>query len=292
MIINENAVSLTIGMPVYNAECFVARALGALIEQNFQDWKMLVADNCSTDGTVDVVKEFCRRDSRIKLVRHKVNIGAVNNFLFLVNQSHSPFFMWAAADDEWSPNYISACIAVLQANPDVGFASGAVVNTNLLGERLREYASFAQFEAIEPRSRLKHFVQSREADGKANMIYSVYRTPLVQAVCGIPDIFDGWGSDMAFVAAALARARYMQVHEATLLKRVVSESDMNTARMLAAKCYSKIQFEGHFPPTFYNSYVRALKRGMPTAELGALVHTCMLRRRLMLYLRRCLGLSA
>lgn len=278
-------------MPVYNGERYIAKALDSLIAQDFRDWTMTVADNCSTDGTAGIVQAYCERDSRIRLVRHGQNIGAVNNFLFLVRQAQSPFFMWAAADDEWSANYIGDCIALLQQHPDVGFASGTVVNTDLQGTRLRDYASFAPFESHERGRRIRNFVRAREVNGKANMIYSVYRTPLVQAVCAIPDIFDGWGSDMAFVAAVLARARYLQASQAILFKRVISDSDVETSRLIEQRRYGEIQFEGHYPPPSYQSYVSALRRGMPTPGLSRLVQLEMVWRRFSLYLRRCFDMS-
>ncbi|MDE2598240.1 MAG: glycosyltransferase [Rhodocyclaceae bacterium] len=282
---------LTIGMPVYNGERFIAQALQSLIAQEFRDWTMLVADNCSTDGTADIVEAFCRQDSRIRLVRHDHNLGAVPNFVFLAEQAKTPYFMWAAADDEWSANYVGACVAVLEADRKIGFASGAVVNTDLQGAHIRTYKPFSEFCKRGAVARLVSFALAREADGKANMIYSVYRTPLVQAVCRIPDIFEGWGSDMAFVAAVLARGRYAQMPEAVLLKRVVSDSDLNTARLLNAGRYEQIQFGGHYPPEAYHAYATALIRGMPTFALRSVMAFTMLRRRLLLILCRMSSLQ-
>lgn len=277
---------LTIGMPVYNGERFIAQALRSLIMQDFRDWVMLVADNCSTDNTVAIVQDFCRQDARIRLIRHERNIGAIHNFLFLAEQTTTPFFMWAAADDEWSSNYVGGCIAALEADPELGFAGGTVANTDLNGARVRSYRPFSSFERKGVAARVISFAAAREADGKANMIYSVYRTPLVKTVCSIPGIFEGWGSDMAFVAAALARGRYAQVQQAVLLKRVVSDSDINTARMLDAERYAEIQFRGHYPPDSYRSYVSALSRGMPMRRLRALLCVIMCWRRAKLLMSR------
>jgi len=278
----SNAPSLTIGMPVYNGERFIACALASLIAQDFRDWVLIVADNCSTDGTCAVVETICRQDARIRLVRHEKNLGAVGNFLFLAEQAETPFFMWAAHDDEWSSNYISACLAQLNAHPDVGFASGRVVNTDAEGRHVRLYEPFAPFSVVSRKQRISNFVRAREADGKANMIYSVFSTPLVQTICGIPHILEGWGADMAFVAAALARARYLPAEDAMLLKRVTGESDLRTARALAKRRYDEVEGRGYHPLSVHDAYTRSLCSGMPDRTTSIIVERTMRRRRLML----------
>lgn len=282
------APSLTIGMPVYNGERFIARALASLIAQDFRDWVLIVADNCSTDRTCGVVEAFCRQDVRIRLVRHENNLGAVGNFLYLAEQADTPFFMWAAHDDEWSNNYISACLAQLNIHPDVGFASGSVINIDSEGRHVRLYEPFAPFGVAGRRQRLRNFVCAREADGKANMIYSVFRTPLMQTICRIPRILEGWGADMAFVAAALARARYFPAEDAILLKRITSEGDLWTARALNNGRYNEVERCGHYPLSVHDAYTRCLCRGMPDRATSAIVERTMRRRRLMLHTREWL----
>lgn len=283
--------SLTIGMPVYNGELYVARALNSLLAQDYSDWVMVVADNCSTDNTVAIVKDFCNTDSRIRLAQHPNNIGATNNFVYLTENIETPFFMWAAADDEWSPNYLSECLAILTSNHDVGFVGGGVLNIDVNNQVVRNYEPFSAFDSDNLNERLERYIKAREAGGKANMIYSVYRTPLVQSVCKIPHIFKGWGSDMAFVAAVLARAPYRQATKANLLKRIISDDDLKTAYTLNLDRYSEIQFQGHFPPIYYREYVEAICRGMPTIRLKLLSRAIMLWRQTSLYLKRKLNIS-
>lgn len=282
-VVEPNAPSLTVGMPVYNGERFIARALSSLLEQDFRDWTLIVADNCSTDGTCAVVDAFCRLDARIRLMRHERNLGAVANFLYLAEQAATPYFMWAAHDDEWSSNYISACLAQLEAHPDAGFAGGRVVNIDAEGQQLREYGSFAPFAVADRRQRLRNFIRAREADGKANMIYSVFRTPLLQAVCRIPDILDGWGADMAFVAAALARSEYRQTAQATFFKRAISTKGSDTG---VSGDHGRTAFRGNYPLSLHDAYVQALCRAMPDAQTSRWVRVTMWQRKKAILLRR------
>lgn len=277
---------LTIGMPVYNGSKYIERALRSLIEQDFGNWILLIADNNSTDNTKEIVDRFSRFDNRIILLHHKQNIGATRNFLFLTEQAKSSFFMWAAADDEWSSNYISSCLSILKSDEDIGFVSGGVINIDDEGKVLRKYDSFSVFSSVNVKQRIDNYLQVREVDGKANMIYSVFRTSILQSVCKIPDIFEGWGSDMALVLAVLARVKYKQSIDASLFKRVVSESDIQTSCLLADNKYNAIQYQGHYPPSLFRSYTNALKRGMPNKKLKGYVQFQMLKRHVLIFISR------
>jgi glycosyltransferase involved in cell wall biosynthesis len=280
---------LMIGMPVYNGEQYLSRALESLLAQDFDRWRLCIADNQSTDSTRKIAASFASRDPRISYVCHESNLGAVRNFVYLTEMATTPYFMWAAADDEWSSNYASSCIAALEADREVGFAGGEICNTDEAGSRIRDYGAFSAFDASSATERLSHFLASIEADGKANMIYSVFRTDLIRTLCCIPDVLTGWGSDMAFVAGGLSRTRYRQVNAATLYKRVVNESDIRTAKLLAQKRYSEIEFEGNFPPAYFLSYLRALIRAMPSMASHFLVLRVMLSRFFRLSMRTVVG---
>lgn len=260
--------------------------------QDYAQWKLQIADNQSTDATREIAESYMSKDPRISYLRHEKNMGAVSNFLFLADLAGGPYFMWAAADDEWSSNYVSSCVAALESNREVGFAGGGICNTDDAGARIRAYGSFSDFEASSVTERVGRFLAAIEVNGKANMIYSVFRAELVQTLCRIPNIFDGWGSDMAFVAAGLSRAQYRQVSGATLYKRVISESDIRTARLLAKQRYAEVEFGGNFPPSYFLSYMRSLIRGMPSPNLRRLALRIMLPRFFRLSMssavRRCL----
>lgn len=251
-------VELTIGMPIKNEALFIERALTSLLNQDFCDWTLIISDNCSTDGTIAIVNDFVKRDERIKLIQHPVDIGVRENFLTLAAAATTPYFMWAAGDDEWSENYISSCLAVLKREGEVGFVSGHIVNTNLLGESVRTYRGFPNFEVSNKLIRLSQFLASREIDGKANLFYGIFRTLLLQEICESANILKGWGADVALVAAALTRARYRQSQSAVLYKRLDNEAEVSNQKLVAAGHYAKIQFKGYYPLSVHAEYVQAL----------------------------------
>ena len=109
---------VTVGMPVYNGADHVGAALESLLGQTFPDFVVVVSDNASTDATGDIVQHYAQQDARINYVRQPKNIGATANFKYVFHFSESEYFMWAAADDTRSPNFLQRNVEYLDAHHD------------------------------------------------------------------------------------------------------------------------------------------------------------------------------
>lgn len=105
-------------MPVFNGGRSIGAALDSLLSQTFTDFELLVSDNASTDGTEAICREYAARDPRIRYVRQEVNLGAEGNFAYVMREATGKYFMWAAADDVRSPDFIALNHAFLESHPD------------------------------------------------------------------------------------------------------------------------------------------------------------------------------
>lgn len=110
---------VSIGLPVYNGEAFIAEAIETLLSQTFQDIEILVSDNASTDDTADVVRHFVDRDARVRYIRQASNLGAAANFNAAFAESRGRYFKWAAHDDYVTDDFIQRCVEVLDADERV-----------------------------------------------------------------------------------------------------------------------------------------------------------------------------
>ena len=110
---------LSIGVPVYNGADYIAEALTSHLEQDFGDFEIVVSDNCSDDGTADIVNEFVASDARVQYSRNGENIGGPANFNRLFRLTSGELFRWAAADDRIEPGYLSNVIAMMDADPAI-----------------------------------------------------------------------------------------------------------------------------------------------------------------------------
>jgi glycosyltransferase involved in cell wall biosynthesis len=113
---------LTVGLPVYNGDTFLAQSIEALLSQTFEDFELIISDNASTDGTAEVCELYARQDSRVRYVRQPHNIGGVGNHNFVAEQASGELFKWASHDDLYARELLERCVDALDAVPDAVLA--------------------------------------------------------------------------------------------------------------------------------------------------------------------------
>lgn len=111
------APPLTVGLPVYNGERFLADALDSILGQTFCDFRLVISDNASTDGTIEIIREYAVRDNRITLLENETNRGAAWNYNRVFAECTSRYFKWGAADDVLAPQCLERSLETLEASP-------------------------------------------------------------------------------------------------------------------------------------------------------------------------------
>lgn len=118
----QHSPRLSIGLPVYNGERYLAEAFDCFLTQTFQDFEIIVCDNASTDDTAEICRSFAERDRRIRYHRNEKNVGALPNFNKAFDLCRSPLFKWVAHDDLYHPRYLETCVRILDEDSDVVLA--------------------------------------------------------------------------------------------------------------------------------------------------------------------------
>ena len=220
----EKAWRLFIGIPVYNGAACIREALDSLVSQSHQDWTMLISDNASEDQTPDICKEYCKKDERIRYVRQERNIGPVANFKYLLDQADAPFFMWAASDDTWHPDFIASCMQLLEKEGTIGFALSNLAVIDSQGRMIRDIPSFEKFSGKPSFRIICRYLLDPEINGKACLIYGIFRTEICrQSWVAVPDM-GAWGSDYQFVLAAISRGGVLIEKKVLFFKRFLDGS--------------------------------------------------------------------
>ena len=110
---------VSIGIPTYNrASSYLPQALKCAVGQSYSNIEIIVADNCSTDNTEEVVVGF--KDARIRYFKHQQNIGPNNNFNFAWQQASGAYFQLLHDDDLIDPDFVQACMARAAYRTDIG----------------------------------------------------------------------------------------------------------------------------------------------------------------------------
>ena len=155
---------VSIGMPVFNGERFLGRAIDTLLEQEFENFELLISDNHSTDGTEEIVREAMQRDHRIRYERHERNRGASYNYNRLLDWSdpEARYVKWAACDDEHAPKYLTRTLELLDGDPTAALAHCATADIDEEGYILRRREQAVdELAADRPSQRLRQLVTLR-----------------------------------------------------------------------------------------------------------------------------------
>ncbi|HMD33806.1 MAG TPA: glycosyltransferase family 2 protein [Vicinamibacterales bacterium] len=119
--------AVSVIMPAYNAEAFLATAVESVLRQTFGDLELLIVDDGSGDGTAALARRFAERDGRVRVLRQaNAGPGPARNAAFRAAEGR--YFAFLDSDDEWDESFLSEHLAVLRARPDVDVVVGNARN--------------------------------------------------------------------------------------------------------------------------------------------------------------------
>jgi glycosyltransferase involved in cell wall biosynthesis len=105
---------VSICIPIYNAEKFIHETIASVLAQTYQDFEIVITDNCSTDGSAAIIQSF--NDPRIRYMKNDSNIGAEGNWNKVLTLANGSYVKLLCADDVIYPTCLEEQVAVLD-NP-------------------------------------------------------------------------------------------------------------------------------------------------------------------------------
>ena len=111
-------------MPIYNTERYVAQAVESILSQTFKDFEFIIIDDGSTDTSLKILKKYAAQDKRIRLISRE-NRGVVRTRNDLLEQAEGEFAAVMDADDVALPERLALQVEFLRANLDVVCVGGA-----------------------------------------------------------------------------------------------------------------------------------------------------------------------
>lgn len=208
---------LTIGVPVYNGERYLAEALAGIRAQTFTDFEVFIADNASTDGTAEIAAAAAAADPRIRYLRREHNVGLVPNWNGLFTDTRGEFFAWHSADDVAAPQFYAACLQLLRDHPDA--AAGCTEIELISSDGTSLGASPEHIRSDHP-DRAVRFAELASFRHYCQFYYGVFRRPMLARTRLMLPHF--WSSDRLMLAElalqgplvrAPRRLYYVREHE-------------------------------------------------------------------------------
>lgn len=119
-------------LATYNGEKYVKEQIESILNQTYKEINLIISDDCSTDNTREILKEYERQDKRVKLFFQENNLGYVKNFEFLLGKVENDIYMLSDQDDVWLPEKVEKSYNCLKENDaDLAFGDLEVVSENL-----------------------------------------------------------------------------------------------------------------------------------------------------------------
>ncbi len=102
--------------PSYNCEEFISDTINSVISQTYENWEMIIVDDCSSDSSTEIIERYILKDDRIKLLRNEINSGPAVSRNNAINEAKGKYIAFLDADDFWMPEKLESQIFFMEAN--------------------------------------------------------------------------------------------------------------------------------------------------------------------------------
>ena len=260
---------LSVGLPVYNGENFLAASIESVLRQSFTDFELIISDNGSTDRTQEICTRFAATDPRVRYHRRDTNGGGAWNFNRVFELSKGSLFKWQAHDDVCLPGMFQRCVDTFDRAP----SSVVVVypRTELIDEAGRTLTHFLP-EHMETRRPAPH---QRLADVLRGMTMARAQFGLIRtAALRQTQLFDGRiGADFVLFGELAMLGELWELPEALFQRRIHSgiSTYANNGADSLTQWWNPAQrkYRGLLPPMLGlgRIYLRSIRRlPLPQAE--------------------------
>jgi len=122
MIPNEPPV--TVVTIVYNGDKYLAECIESVLAQTYRNFEYVIVNNCSTDRTLEIARDYAAKDDRIRVVCNDRHVGVMENYNigFRTLSSESKYCKMVDADDWITPDCLSKMVRVMEAYPTIAIA--------------------------------------------------------------------------------------------------------------------------------------------------------------------------
>ncbi|MBB3990613.1 glycosyltransferase family 2 protein [Croceicoccus naphthovorans] len=225
-------MQIDILLATYNGAAFLPEQLGSLLSQTHTDWRLLVRDDGSTDGSLQIVKDWARdNDVDCRVVDEGTsNIGASASFGKLLEASSAPYFAFCDQDDVWLPTKLEKTLNAIQdaedttIGPVLAYCDLVVVDRNLT-EIAPSFREFCSIGTIPTERAIRKLVVQNTVTGCATMGNAALRETAIP-VATEARMHDWW---LALVACQFGTI--IEINDALILYRQHGNNTLGAKRL-------------------------------------------------------------
>lgn len=205
---------VSVGVPVYNGEVFLADSIRSIQAQTLGDLEIVVSDNGSSDASAEIALDLAAGDPRIRMIRQPRNRGAAWNYNEVLRAARAPLFKWMPADDRMDPRYLERCVATLDASPAAVLAYPLTELIDAEGKIIGTYRDGLALTHPRAWRRAGRFVLTINL---CNSVLGVFRSEVLRTTRMIQSFA---GADAVLLMETALRGRIVEIPEFLFQRRV------------------------------------------------------------------------
>ncbi len=125
----NNSQLVSIIMPLYNCEKYIAETINSVLSQTYTNWELLIVDDFSADNSVQIVKKFAEKDTRIKWWEFERNLGVATARNKAIEKAKGRYIAFLDSDDIWLPEKLAKQIAFMEeTNTTLSYTAYTVID--------------------------------------------------------------------------------------------------------------------------------------------------------------------
>ncbi len=178
----DDGYRIAIAAPLYNRAEYIPVAVESLLAQTYRDFRLVLLDDCSTDGTPALARRYAEEDERVVYVRNENRLGLIGSWRrgFELASELCPsleYFAWGSDHDRWEPRWIQSLVDELDRHPEAVLAYPKSVWISETGEVTREAFEFDTAGVNDPWERLRLAYRGMVA---GTMVYGLFRADALE----------------------------------------------------------------------------------------------------------------
>lgn len=205
--VGEKSMSIDILLSTYNGQRYLEAQLNSLFSQTYSNWKLLIRDDASTDGTMEIIQHFQNKhpDKLFLISNPEGNVGFALSYLKLMKYSDADYLMFCDQDDVWNSDKIEKLVKHIseneKENPYLAFADSIIVND----KREIIYQSYAQLTGLNYRKGQQIYLLKNYIPG-CNFIFNKKLKQKALEVNFAMPVHDFW---LLMIAAAIGKVGFV-----------------------------------------------------------------------------------
>lgn len=140
-MLRKDNIMISIAMTTFNGEKFLKEQIDSILTQSISSFELIIVDDCSTDSTIEILREYEIIDSRIRLVENETNLGFIKNFEKAVSLCNGEYIAFSDQDDIWTKDHLKILLDEIEDNLLV------CANSQLFSSN-KDYKSLQMFETL------------------------------------------------------------------------------------------------------------------------------------------------